>query len=168
MVLEDLGQLRLVADVGNPAGQLRVPAEGVATDGLVVLRGEVDEVVGCREVEVALRGLGGIPLHAVLRGHLTEVGLDDGGRLAGRQTVLVGAGSVVQLSLGLDQSVDAVGGLAFGELGGSSPGGQGRQHKQERRLHGYRSCRFDLGTELFVVGMGLGTRGKDCVTARSL
>ena len=50
MVLEDLGQLRLVTDVRNPAGQLRVPAESVATDGLVVGNGPVNKVVGTGEV----------------------------------------------------------------------------------------------------------------------
>lgn len=34
--LQDRLQLRLVADVAHPARELRVPAQGVATDGLVV------------------------------------------------------------------------------------------------------------------------------------
>lgn len=62
MVLEDGRQGRLVADLADPARQLRVPDERVAADHLAVLRGPVDEVVGLAEVEVAPARLGCVPL----------------------------------------------------------------------------------------------------------
>lgn len=73
MVLQDSGQLSLVVDVRDPGRQLRVPDHVVAADDLVVGRCPVDQVIGSCEAELALRWLGGIPLHAVLRCDLAEV-----------------------------------------------------------------------------------------------
>lgn len=99
----------------------------VPTDGLVVRGGPIYEVIRRPKVEIPLGRLGGIPLHAILGGNLAEISLDDIGRFACRQTVLVCASSIVSLSLGLDQLVDAICGLSLGELGGGSPGDQRRQ-----------------------------------------
>ena len=58
VLLDDRCELGLVPDVVDPAGQLRVPHQGVSTDGLVVGRGPVNEVVGLCEVKPALLVLG--------------------------------------------------------------------------------------------------------------
>jgi len=63
--------------VGDPAGQLRVPHEGVAADLLAVLRGPVDVLVGGAKVELAAAGLGGVPLLRVLGRDGAELALDD-------------------------------------------------------------------------------------------
>jgi hypothetical protein len=116
VVLQDARELGLVANVAHPAGELTVPAQSVAADGLVVLGGPVDQVVAASKVELALGRLGRVPLHAVLGRNLPKVGLDHRRRLPRGQTVLVGAGAVVQLALGLHQRVDAVGRLSLREL----------------------------------------------------
>ena len=134
VALEDAGQLGLVADVADPAGQLRVPAQRVAADGLVVLDGPVDEVVGLRKVEVVVGRLGRVPLHRVLRRHLPKVGLDHVRRLAARQPPLIRAGAVVQLALGLDQRVDARRRLALLHDGGGDGGCCQQENGAE--LHG--------------------------------
>lgn len=134
-VLNDGGQGRLVADVAHPARELRVPHQSVAADRLVVLLRPIDEVVGAAVAHGAARGLGGVPLHRVLRGELAKVGLDDASVLRVGQGALVGARTEVELALGLDQLVDARMGLASNELGGGREGGQGRQEQNECRLH---------------------------------
>lgn len=137
MVLQNTGQLGLVVDLADPARELTVPAEGVTSDRLVVGRGPVDEVVGAGKVEVALGGLGGVPLHAVLGRDLTKVGLDDGCRLASAQSVLVRTGSIVELALGLDERVDRSGRLTLGQL--DSRGCEGCQWAEKEKkcgLHG--------------------------------
>ena len=65
------------AEALHPARGLAVPDEGVAVDLLVVLGGEVDDRVGAGEGELALVGLGGLPLHRVLGGDLVELGRRD-------------------------------------------------------------------------------------------
>jgi hypothetical protein len=82
VVLHDRDQGVLVIDLADPAGQLAVPDEGVATDQFAVGGGPVDKVVRVGKLEVATRGLGGIELHRVLGSDLAEVGLGhivDGG-----------------------------------------------------------------------------------------
>ena len=63
MVLEHSRQGRLVTDVADPARQLRVPAQGVAADQLVVGLRPVDEVVGVGEVEAPAARLCRVPLY---------------------------------------------------------------------------------------------------------
>lgn len=106
MSLQDSGQLRLVGDAAHPRRQLRMPAERMAPDGLVVLHRPVHEIIRSGKVEGIVAGLGGIPLHRVLGGHLSKVLLDDRGGLSGREAVLVGACSKVQLSLGLHEGIE--------------------------------------------------------------
>lgn len=81
MVLNDTGKCGGAADRGNPAGQLRVPYKGVATDDVSIGLGVVDEGITTSKVEAVLAGFNGIPFHAVLRRKLVELGLDDGGIL---------------------------------------------------------------------------------------
>jgi hypothetical protein len=64
VVLNNAGQGTRVADRRHPAGQLRVPDGSVSTDELVVLNSPVDKGVKTVEVEVALRGLDGVPFTA--------------------------------------------------------------------------------------------------------
>ncbi len=141
VVLDGRGQGGLVADVADPTGQLRVPDKGVAANGLVVGGGPVDQVVGALEVEGALGALGTLPLHAVLRRDLAEVGVDDGRVLAGRKPVLVRAGAKVHLALGLHQRVDALRGLARADIlyHRRRHRRQRRQQEQESRLHDGRA-----------------------------
>lgn len=49
--------------------------------------------------------LNSIPLHAVLRGDLAKVILDNGSQRAVREMVMIDLGSEVQLSLGLELGV---------------------------------------------------------------
>lgn len=65
VILHHRNQGVLVPDLGDPAGELRVPDKGVTTDELVVAGSPVDKAVGVAELEVTARWLGGIPLHAV-------------------------------------------------------------------------------------------------------
>lgn len=127
--LENRGQLVSVADVVDPPGKLRVPEEGVATDGLVIGGGPVDEVVGLTKVILAPLGLNAIPLHAVLGRDLAEVLLQNDRVFARGETALVGAGTKVELALGLHQSVDALAGLTSLQVvgGGCCHGRQRRQ-----------------------------------------
>jgi hypothetical protein len=64
--------------------------------------------------ELATGSLKGIPLHAVLGGDLTEIGVDDLGSLSRTESARVGTGTVVTLALGGEKSIEAlgVGGLA--------------------------------------------------------
>jgi hypothetical protein len=62
--LHHAGELGLVGDRRHPGRQLAVPNGGVAADQLAVGGGEVDEVVGAGECELALSAFGGVPLHA--------------------------------------------------------------------------------------------------------
>jgi hypothetical protein len=65
VVLDDGGQGRLVANLGDPARQLRVPYGGVATNEDLVVGGELDGLVGGAEGELPTGALSGIPLHAI-------------------------------------------------------------------------------------------------------
>jgi len=116
VVLENVGQGGLVSDAGDPAWELRVPAQVVTTDELAVLLGEVDKVVTTGEGEDTLLGLSGIPLHGVLWGQSTKVGLDDGGGLGVAQSTLVTDVTVVLLAVSLESSIDAGGGSTLSEL----------------------------------------------------
>lgn len=142
VVLDDLGQSSLVVDVLNPLRELGVPDQSVTSDLEAILLSKVDDLVEAAEVELALAGLGGIPLARVLGGDGAKVSLDDGGVLCDAEQVGVGDGSVVELALVLDQLVDAVGGLA-----GLDGGGNGRDQRggveEGRQLHFGRSswCR---------------------------
>lgn len=95
MILHDRNQGVFVADLGDPAGQLAVPDEGVAADQLVVGGGPVDEVVGSVEVEVATGRLSGIELHRVLGSDLTEMGLGQVVDVAIGESSLVTSGTPV-------------------------------------------------------------------------
>lgn len=137
VLLHGRRERRLVLDVADPAGELRVPDERMAADRDVALRGPVDEVVGLAPVVRALLVVETLPLHAVLGGDLAKVLLDDGGVLGARagQEALVGGGTEIELALGLDELVDALRRLA-GLVGGNSHGRQRRQEHHERGLHG--------------------------------
>jgi hypothetical protein len=63
MVLDDSREGRLVIDVADPAGQLRVPKQGMAANRFVVLLGEVDERIAAAVAELAPARLGRIPFH---------------------------------------------------------------------------------------------------------
>lgn len=104
--------------------------------------------------------LGGVPLHAVLRGNLTKVGLDNGSSLGVAESALVSAGTEVLLALGLEELVQAVRGLGraglvagrnrgLGRSSGSlNSAGSGGGHDGSRRA--------GTGDTLGVVGVGLG------------
>lgn len=66
----------------------------------------VDEVVGLAPRVLALGVLYALPLHAVLWRDLSEIGLDDGRVLPGRETALVGAGAEVDLAFSLHQGIN--------------------------------------------------------------
>ena len=134
VVLDGLGQRGLVLDVADPAGELRVPDKGVPADGLVVLGGPVDQVIGLTPAVGALLVVDALPFHAVLGRDLAEVGIDDGRVLARRETALIRAGAVVQLALGLDQLVDA-GGRLPGLNSRGRQRGERRQEEREGGLH---------------------------------
>lgn len=164
VVLHDVGEGGLVVDVLDPLGKLGVPDKSVATDELAVLAGKVDEVVATSEVELALSRLSGIPLHAVLGGDLTKVGLDNGGGLSVTESTLVSSGTEVLLALGLEELVQAVRGLGRAGLVGGRDGGLGRG--SSAGLNGRdssgggahdRSGRTGSGDTLRVVGVGNGT-----------
>ena len=127
VLLHDALELGLVLDGGNPGRQLGVPDSGVTTDELVVGSGVLDKSIGSGEGELALLALGGIPLHGVLRGDLTEVGVDDGGIGLVVEGVLVGGNTDVLLALGHELLVDgALGTVGAGEgaTSGSTTGGR--------------------------------------------
>lgn len=125
-----------------------MPAKIVATDKLAVLLGKVDEVVTAGEGENTLLGFGGIPLHRVLWGELTKVGLDDGGGLSIAQSTLVTDVAEVLLAVGLERSVYTGGGSTLSELDSvwlldgqtsccrdsrqNNDGGSGDMHFEER------------------------------------
>lgn len=111
VLLDHTRELVTVVDLVDPAGELRVPDKGVATDGLVALGGPVDEVVSLAPVVLALAGVETLPLHAVLGSDLTEVGLDNGGVPASLKTALIGGSAIELLALGLEERVDALGSL---------------------------------------------------------
>lgn len=61
VVLNHVGELCLVLDVADPAWQLRMPDECVASHDLIVLSCVVGKVIGASVGEFALRGLRGVP-----------------------------------------------------------------------------------------------------------
>ncbi|KAG9966599.1 family 10 xylanase, partial [Aureobasidium melanogenum] len=157
VVLHDVGEGGLVVNVLDPLGKLRVPDKGVATDEVAVLAGEVDKVVTTSEVEVALAALGSIPLHGVLGGKLTKVGLDDGSSLSVAQSTLVTASTEVLLALGLEELVKAVSRLGRAGLVAGRDGSLGRSRAG---LNGSSSRSGSGGgtrDTLRVPGIGLGT-----------
>ena len=95
VVLHDRNQGVLVVDLGDPAGELAVPDEGVAVNELAVGLSPVDEVVGTAELEVATRRLSSIELHRVLWGDLAEVSLGQVGDVAIVEGALVTASAPV-------------------------------------------------------------------------
>jgi hypothetical protein len=149
VVLDDSRQSRFVADLRDPAGQLRVPNSSVSTEELVVILGELCGLVGGAESELAAGALSGIPLHAiidehqhqtskpwsgnipVLRSDLTKVCLDDGGVLATIESAGV-CGSTEVLATLLDHSsIDALGCLALIEDGLWLCVGSGRDERAD-------------------------------------
>jgi hypothetical protein len=66
VVLDDSGQGGLVTDLGDPAGQLRVPDGGVSTDEDLVVRSKLDGLVGSAEGELSTSALSGVPLHTTM------------------------------------------------------------------------------------------------------
>jgi hypothetical protein len=100
-----------------------VPEEGVATDELAVLCGEVDDLVSVSEREGVARGyymldynyvivqigkltLNSIPLHAVLASHLTKLGLDNVDERVVVKVVVVDLRTKVLLALGLELGIE--------------------------------------------------------------
>jgi hypothetical protein len=164
VVLHDVREGGLVVDVLDPLGKLGVPNQSVATDELTILAGKVDEVVATSEVKLALGGLSGIPLHAVLGGNLTKVGLDDGSGLSVTKSTLVSSSTEVLLALGLEELVQAVGGLGRAGLVAGGDRGLGRGSSAGLDNTGSSgSCdrsgrtRAGTGNALGVVGVGNGT-----------
>ncbi len=137
VLFDRLGQGGLVADVVHPARQLAVPDKSMSADGLVALGGPVDKVVGLCPVVFTLLGVDALPLHAILRRHLAKVGFDDGRVFARGESPLVGASAKVLLTLGLEQLVDALGGLARleGVDCGCRRDRERRQQKHDTGLH---------------------------------
>jgi hypothetical protein len=119
VVLDNGGQSRSVADVLDPLGQLRVPEQGVSSDQLAIGLGEVDDLVSVGEAERVSAGLNGIPLHAVLRGNLTELPLHDGDERVVVEMVVVDLSTEVELALGLELSVEASSCIAASSRRGS-------------------------------------------------
>lgn len=95
----------------------------MASNALSILLRKVDEKIRVGEIKVAPRGLGGVPLHRVLGRHLAEILLDDGGGLALLHDAIVARDANVELAFGLEELVDAGGGLAGEEVGGGVVGG---------------------------------------------
>jgi hypothetical protein len=122
-----------------------------------VLKSVNDMTFGCGRT---LGRLGGIPLHAVLRGKLTKVGLDDGSSLGVAESALVTAGTEVLLALGLEELVQAVRGLGRAGLvaGGDRGLGRGSSGLDSAGSSGGHngSGRAGTGDTLGVVGVGLG------------
>jgi len=78
VILHNLNQSGVVeATLRNPSRQLRVPYQSVATELQAVVFGKVGVAVTISESEIALGGLGRLPLHGVLGRHRVELGLDD-------------------------------------------------------------------------------------------
>lgn len=86
------GQLAFTVSRNHARTDLRV-----ATDGLVVRCGPVDQEVGLGPPVFAPLALEAFPLHAVLRRRLAKVGVEDGRVLARVQPALVVAGAKVKL-----------------------------------------------------------------------
>jgi hypothetical protein len=155
VVLNHLSELSLVGDSLDPGRELRVPDESVATEQLAVLGSESSGLVGSVEGELATGSLKGIPLHAVLGGDLTEIGVDDLGGLGRTESAGVGAGTVVTLALGGEKSIEAlgVGGLASGLARGAAGGGVGRRSLS-------RASRKSRGGSRDAGGNGLDSSGR--------
>lgn len=108
VVLNHFSQLSLVSNAFNPAWELRVPDKSVASEQLSVLRSEIGGLVGSVEGELTTGSLKGIPFHAVLRSNLAKGRVDDVRSLGRAQSAGVGAGAVVLLALGDEQSIQAL------------------------------------------------------------
>jgi hypothetical protein len=108
VLLDDAGQGASVTNVGDPAGELAVPEEGVATKELAVLRRPLGSLVSIAEGEGTLGGLHGIPLHAVLWGDLAEICLEDGYSTTVGESTRVGDVAQVELALRDEGLIDAV------------------------------------------------------------
>ena len=141
VVLHDSGQGGLVPDGRDPTGKLGVPDGGVSTDELAIVLGELSSLVGGAEGEFAAGRLGSIPLHGVLRGDLTKVGLDDGSVLALVESAWVSGGTEVLPALGLHGGIEALRSLALLKeslwlsKGRGSDQSAGRKDGDERKLH---------------------------------
>jgi hypothetical protein len=110
-----------------------VPQQRVSSHKQTVGLRKVYHGIASRKVELVLRWLRGIPLHAVFGRHLAEAG-DDGARvLLAVEMIRVGDGAVVVFALGLEEFVDA-GGLTL-DRGGSDQGGR-QDGGSEEGLHG--------------------------------
>lgn len=110
VVLDDARERGRVADGGDPAWQLGVPDEGVATNVHAVGLCIVDKGISAGKVEVVLAGFNGIPLHAVLRRKLVELRLDDGNILRVGEKTGVRASTEILFALGHDAASQTVGG----------------------------------------------------------
>jgi hypothetical protein len=127
VVLNHLSELSLVGDALDPGRKLRVPDKSVATEHLAVLGSESSGLVGSVESELAAGSLDSIPFHAVLRGDLTEIGLDDVGSLRRAEGTGVGTGTVVLLALGDEEGIEAGGVSGLASQSTSRAGGVGRR-----------------------------------------
>jgi hypothetical protein len=156
VVLNHLSELSLVGDSLDPGRELRVPDKSVATEQLAVLGSESSGLVGSVKSELAAGGLKGIPLHAVLGGDLTEIGVDDLGSLGRAESARVGAGTEVTLALGGEKSIKAlgVGGLASRLARGAAGGGVGRRSLSRDASRKSRGGSRDAG------GNGLDSSGR--------
>jgi hypothetical protein len=164
VVLHDVGEGGLVVDVLDPLGKLGVPDQSVTANEVAILAGKVDEVIPTSIVKLALSRLSGVPLHAVLGGDLTKVGLDDGSGLGVTESTLVSSSTEVLLALGLEELVQAVRGLGRAGLVAGGDRGLGRGSSAGLDNTGSSgSCdrsgrtRAGTGNALGVVGVGNGT-----------
>lgn len=108
----------------------------VSTNDFLVGDGVVNKVVSSAEGELVLGGLGGVPLHGVLRSELTEVSQNERIVLRDGESALVAASSPVLLAVRDELVVQGVGATragagsqrgASGASRGSAGGGRGRR-----------------------------------------
>lgn len=132
VVGDDRSELSSVCNGRHPAGELRVPEEGVSSHKLAIALGKRNHGIRVGKGELAAGSLGGIPLHAVFRGELPKVGLDDIGVLRNIKEARVGNGAVVLFALGDEQLVDAGSGALLNERRRSSQRGD---QEDEERFH---------------------------------
>jgi len=109
VVFDDRGEGSFVADVVDPARELRVPDKGVTTNELAIAGSPVDKGIGTAKVELTAVGFNGIPLHRVLRRKLTELGAENGSVGSNVESVRIGAGTPELLALGTEPGVNTSG-----------------------------------------------------------
>lgn len=77
VVLHDTHQRCIVVDLAYPIRQLAVPHQSVTTQLLVILRGEVGNLIGIAPAELTATGLSSIPFHGIFGRNGTKLGALD-------------------------------------------------------------------------------------------